>query len=309
MKPFITNHDRKLVEALQTSALYRGYQEAFRLATGMSLFLRLGYTEQIPRESERGEQNGFCQAMSCSARCAQACAAAHNGLRGPGAGAGKGCSGSCFARMMETAVPLRCGGSVIAWLWTGQVFVHGAGKRSFNEVASVLTGAGCDESEVAKLRHLWEATPALSADKYRGVVVLLEAFARQLEEFANRLVIEARPQEPAAVTKARNYIRANLTERLTLADVSRHSGLSTHHFCKVFRKSAGVNLIEYINRSRVECAKQLLVKAGARVSEVAFEIGYQSLSQFNRSFRSVTGESPTEYRRRLLKPTALRRAA
>lgn len=309
MKPFITNHDRKLVEALQTSALYRGYQEAFRIATGLPLFLRLGHSEQIPRESERGEQNGFCQAMSGSARCAQACSAAHNELRAQEAGAHKGCSGSCFARMMETAVPLRCGGSVIAWLWTGQVFVQNSGRRSFNEVASVLTGAGCDDLEMGRLRRLWEATPAISADKYRGVVVLLEAFARQLAEFANRLIIEARPREPAAVTKARSFIRENLTERLTLEEVSRHSGLSPHHFCKVFRKSAGVNLIEYINRSRVEIAKQLLVKACARVSEIAFDIGYQSLSQFNRSFRSVTGESPTQFRRRLLKPGVLKRAA
>ena len=44
-------------------------------------------------------------------------------------------------------------------------------------------------------------------------------------------------------------------------------------------------------------------------SEVAFEIGYQSLSQFNRSFRSITGESPTEFRRRILKPEALRQSA
>ena len=309
MQPFITNHDRKLVEALQASALYRGYQEAFRLATGMSMFLRLGQTEQIPRESERGQQNGFCQALSCSALCAQACAAAHNRLRAQEAGGEKGCSGSCFARMMETAVPLRCGGSVIAWLWTGQMFMQDAGRRSFNEVAAILKDAGCDGVETERLHQLWKATPALSAEKYRGVVVLLEAFARQLGDFANRLVIEARPQEPAAVTKARRFIRENLTERLTLEDVSRHSGLSPHHFCKVFRKSAGVNLIEYINRCRVECAKQLLLKHDARVSEVAFEIGYQSLSQFNRSFRNVTGESPTQFRQRLLKPTALKRAA
>ena len=87
------------------------------------------------------------------------------------------------------------------------------------------------------------------------------------------------------------------------------SGLSPHHFCKVFRKSMGLNLIDYINRCRVEHAKQMLLKQDARVSEVAFEIGYQSLSQFNRSFRSITGESPTEYRRRLLKPVVLRKAA
>ncbi len=307
MKPLISNQDRKLVEAIQTSSLYRSYQEAFRLATGMSLFLRLGHTEQIPREGERSGQNEFCQAMS--ARCARACAEAHNGLRARETGAGTGCSGSCFARLMETAVPLRCAGTVVAWLWTGQVFVQGEGSPSFHEAAAVLKAAGCSDADVKRLRQLWEATPAVSADKYRGIVVLLEAFARQLADFANRLVIASRPREPVAVTKARQFIRENLTERLTLEDVARHAGLSPHHFCKVFRHSAGVNLIEYINRSRVEVARQLLVRDCARVSEIAFDIGYQSLSQFNRSFRNITGESPTQFRRRLLKPEVLKRAA
>jgi len=189
------------------------------------------------------------------------------------------------------------------------VFVQGAGERSFDEAASVLSGAGCSKAEIEKLERLWKATPELTREKYQSVVVLLEAFARQLGDLANKLVIEARPQEPAAVTKARRYVREHLSERLTLEVISRHSGLSPHHFCKVFRRAAGVNLIDYINRCRVESATQMLLKHDARVSEVAFEIGYQSLSQFNRSFRNVTGESPTEYRWRLLKPAVLRKAA
>lgn len=303
MKPIVTSQDRKLVEALQASALYRGYQEAFQVATGMSMFLRLAHTEQIPRIVERDQQNAFCEAVSSCEGCAE-CAKAHDHLRAAQPGGEHGCSGFCFAKMMETAVPLHCGGSTIAWLWTGQVFVETGKPRSFAEVGKILATAGCDKKEVERLRSLWEATPEITQEKYRSVVVLLEAFGKQLSELANRLIIEARPQEPASVTKARHYIRENLSEHLTLDEISRHAGLSPHHFCKVFRRAAGVNLIDYINRSRIEVARQMLLKDDARVSEVAFEVGYQSLSQFNRSFRSVTGESPTEYRRRVLKPAA-----
>lgn len=309
MKPIVTSQDRKLVEALQSSALYRSYQEAFRLATGMSMFLRLAHTEQIPRESEREEQNSFCKAISCGDAGREECRKAHDGLRAQPPGGDHACTSSCFARMMETAVPVRCGGSTIAWLWTGQVFVESDSRRSFTEIGSILAESGCGSAEIARLRKLWEATAEITEEKYRSVVVLLEAFGRQVGELANRLIIESRPQEPAAVTKARRYVREHLGDRLTLEDVARHAGLSPHHFCKVFRKAAGVNLIDYINRSRIEVARQMLLKDDARVSEVAFEVGYQSLSQFNRSFRTVTGESPTEYRRRLLKSSALRQSA
>ena len=216
----------------------------------------------------------------------------------------RACSDVCSARMMESAVPVRCGGSTIAWLWTGQVFVETDEPRSFDAVAGILAGSGCEKNEIERLRVLWESTPEITEEKYRSVVVLLEAFGRQLSELANRLIIEARPQEPAAVAKARRYIAENLRDHLTLEEISRHAGLSPHHFCKVFRRAAGVNLMDFINRSRVESARQLLLKDDARVSEIAFEIGFQSLSQFNRSFRTITGESPTEYRRRILKPAA-----
>lgn len=308
MKPIVTNDDRKLVEALQESGLYRSYQEAFRRATGMAMFLRLAHTEQVPRVSERAEQNAFCAALSpCGGGCEE-CKKAHDSLRAQGGGE-HACSGFCFAKMMETAVPVRCGGSTVAWLWTGQVFVENGETRTFDDVAQVLAASGVAAKELKRLRALWEATPEISQEKYRSVVVLLEAFARQLGTEANRLIIGSRPQEPVAVTKARRYIRENLGERLTLDDISRHAGLSPHHFCKVFRKAAGVNLIDFINRCRIEQARDRLLKPDARVSEVAFEIGYQSLSQFNRSFRSITGESPTEFRRRILKPEALRQSA
>ena len=58
----------------------------------------------------------------------------------------------------------------------------------------------------------------------------------------------------------------------------------------------------YVSRVRVEKAKNLLLNPNARVSEVAYEVGFQSLTHFNRVFRKIVGESPTEYRKRLTHP-------
>lgn len=302
MKAIVTTQDRKLVDALQGSALYRSYQEAFRKATGLGLFLRLAQTDSIPRERERAEQNPFCSQLNSREGCEE-CEKAHGHLRA--VNQGNGASDRCFAHMRETAVPVQCGGRTVAWLWTGQVFVAGEAKPDFSAVSLILAAAGRAAGEIRDLKKLWEATPVVTDEKYASVAVLLEAFGRQLGDLANRLIVESTPREPEAVTRARRFIRDNLGDRLTLEQVARSAGLSPHHFCKVFRKSVGINLVDYINRSRVEQARQMLLRPDARVSEVAFEVGYQSLSQFNRCFRGVTGESPTEYRRRLLKPEVL----
>ena len=71
--------------------------------------------------------------------------------------------------------------------------------------------------------------------------------------------------------------------------------VSTFCFCKMF-KATGLTFTNYIARVRVEKAKNLLLNPHLRVSEIAYTVGFQSLTHFNRLFRKLTGESPTSFR-------------
>jgi AraC-like DNA-binding protein len=72
--------------------------------------------------------------------------------------------------------------------------------------------------------------------------------------------------------------------------------VSTFYFCKVFRKAVGITFTDCLGRIRVEQAKRLLLNPHLRVSEIAYAVGFQSLTHFNRMFRQLTGESPTRFR-------------
>ena len=72
--------------------------------------------------------------------------------------------------------------------------------------------------------------------------------------------------------------------------------MSSFYFCKTFKKATGMTFTDYLARVRIEKVKNLLLNPHKRISEAAYECGFQSLSQFNRVFRKVAGESPTEYR-------------
>ena len=74
--------------------------------------------------------------------------------------------------------------------------------------------------------------------------------------------------------------------------------LSRFYFCTLFKRSTGVTFTEYLTRVRIERVKELLVNPNLRISEIAFQAGFQSLTHFNRTFLKLTGESPTEYRQR-----------
>ena len=297
---------RRLVEVLQATPLYRQYQQAFRKATGMSMMLRLPDSDEMPSSAEREEQNAFCTVMTGSGYNCDACDASRQAVK---IKAGKeGASSQCFARMSISALPILVGDRIIAYLWTGQVFAPGVREAGFGTLDRMLLKAGATSEEILHLRQLWEATPDVPAERYESIVTLLRVFARQLGDTAAGLLLTAAPQEPETVKRARHYVRDHLGDRITLEEVAAHAGLSPHHFSRLFRSATGLTLTDYINRSRIESARQLLLKADARVSEIAFEVGYQSLSQFNRSFLRITGRSPLAYRRRILRPENVRRA-
>jgi AraC-like DNA-binding protein len=135
------------------------------------------------------------------------------------------------------------------------------------------------------------------------VVRLLDIFGQHLSAVSNQLVTRQASAESPVITRAKAFIMEHLDEDLTLAQVARSVCMSSYYFCKTFKKATGLTYIDYLSRVRIEKVKQLLLNPHTRISEAAFATGFQSLSQFNRTFRRIAGESPSRYRTRLHGPT------
>ena len=115
----------------------------------------------------------------------------------------------------------------------------------------------------------------------------------QLKTLGSR---EGNRTEPVEIWKARNFIHEHSDEELSLTQVAKAVNISPNHLREKFKQVTGVNFVEYIARTRFEKARGLLHDPNLRVSEIAFTVGFQSLSQFNRVFKKCSGKSPTEYR-------------
>jgi len=102
--------------------------------------------------------------------------------------------------------------------------------------------------------------------------------------------------EPVEIWKARNFIREHSDEELSLTTVAKVVNISANYFSEKFKEVTGVNFVDYIARTRTEKARELLEKSNLRISEIAFAVGFQSLSQFNRIFKKLSGRSPSAYR-------------
>jgi AraC-like DNA-binding protein len=102
--------------------------------------------------------------------------------------------------------------------------------------------------------------------------------------------------EPVEIWKARRLILEQSSEALSLGKVAKAVNINANYLSEKFKQVTGIKFVDYIARIRFEKARDLLQDANLRVSEIAFAVGFQSLSQFNRVFKRFTGQSPTEYR-------------
>lgn len=88
-------------------------------------------------------------------------------------------------------------------------------------------------------------------------------------------------------------------EKLTLGRVAKTVNLNRFAFGKQFTKATGIPFTESLARVRIERAKSLLLNPNLRVGEIACEVGFKSLTNFNRAFKRIQGCSPTAYRAQL----------
>ena len=292
-----TASEQHLIEQLTKSDIYQDYERAFSEATGLPLALRPVENWSLAHHGKHHE-NPFCAML---AKCPQSCAACLDAQQ-------KNCDAAgheprttvCFAGLSESSVPVRAGEKLLGFLQTGEVSVGKPSRRQFAKAARQLVAWGA-KVDLRKLKEAYFHTKVLSPKSYESVLRLLTIFGQHLGLVANQLALQTAHAEPPSVAKARQFIGEHHGDDLGLADVAGAVNMSTFYFCKTFKKATGMTFTDYLSRVRIEKARELLANPNARVSEVAFAVGFQSLTHFNRVFRRLLGESPSAYRAALPK--------
>jgi len=287
---------RKLIEAMVNSKLYREYEAAFMELTGLPVALQPVETWQLPHHGQRKE-NPFCGLMAQKSSACAGCLLVQEQLIKKAATCTQ--TITCPVGLCDTAVPVHLGETLIGFLHTGQLFRKKPNDAQFERVLKLTTAWGV-EADRETLRKAYFAGKVVPSKQHQSVVKLLTIFAQHLSSLSNQIAIQQKSAEPQVITKAREYIWEHQSEELSLGRVAKAVNTSTFYFCKMFRRVTGVNFTNYVSRVRIEKAKNLLLNPNLRVSEIAFEVGFQSLTHFNRVFKKSLGQSPTAYRAHLV---------
>jgi AraC-like DNA-binding protein len=98
------------------------------------------------------------------------------------------------------------------------------------------------------------------------------------------------------MTEACLYISENCMKPLSLNDVALEVGVSRSHFAHLFKNYTNMTFVDFLTVERVKLAETFFMNPNLRITDIAFESGFSSISSFNRSFRKIKGCSPTEFR-------------
>jgi AraC-like DNA-binding protein len=94
-----------------------------------------------------------------------------------------------------------------------------------------------------------------------------------------------------------DYIKKNLFKEITIDEICREVHISKYYFCRRFKETMGMTVMDYVLKTRIIHAKQMLEKENASVTDVSDRCGFSSVSYFCRVFKESVGVSPLKYRK------------
>lgn len=267
----------------EPASFFEQFCRPFRQATGLPLQFHR------PGEFSLGDPlvPSFCRVMAQRSQACARCLETHLSLQDP---AGRNArTGTCFAGLTSSAVPVCKGKVLLGYLHTGHARVERPPHCRGPQASCALPGRkGLPCSGACR------KTPAVSRERYEGALDLTHLLASQIGSLYE-LPAEGKPYP--AVDRVVDLLRADPGRRWTLTDLARQAGMHPGYFSEKFHERTGQTLTQALAALRVERARELLNYSGLAISEIAFASGFRSLSQFNRVYKSVTGHAPSAERK------------
>ncbi len=181
------------------------------------------------------------------------------------------------------------------------VWLHIAGQNSVDYYNEIVKNEGniirCSDPEHVKKLLFRLIEKISSSDRPSESDMSLDIY-KLLFDLQNTLHISTNNNlsYEDSVQDAKKYIAERLGEELTVEAVAEHINMSKSHFSRIFKQQTGFSPYEFILASRLNKAKDYLQKTDLTVSQIAFEVGFNSSANFIYFFKQNTGLSPNKFR-------------
>lgn len=196
----------------------------------------------------------------------------------------------CHAGICEHILPIRYNGKPFAFLIFGQMLDESPLEEQWKNTEALLDWYGGDMNA---LRESFGEFRRVSNEEAKAFAEIVAAFASYIQ-----LDNISRGSECDESQLLAQYLDRHFMEPLSLSDIASALGMGTTKLCGLAKQlSGGKTVTQLITVRRVEAAKNLLHTTGLPISRVAEQVGFSDYNYFTRVFKSVTGITPTQFRK------------
>lgn len=138
---------------------------------------------------------------------------------------------------------------------------------------------------------VWGLTSKLPVRDERGQVTGLIGISKDLAAPVSRDDVSPK------VARVLRYLETAYDDPVSPSSLARKAGMTAARFARIIRRIHGISPMQLITKTRITVGSRLLCETDASIAQIALDCGFADHSAFTRTFRAVTGASPTEYRR------------
>ncbi len=103
--------------------------------------------------------------------------------------------------------------------------------------------------------------------------------------------------EDTLISQIITYINSNYMHKITVDEIAEHLFISKWHLCRKFKESTNDTIIQYLNKVRIIEAQKLLLESNKNITLISTEVGFESVTHFERVFKQMLFMTPTKYRK------------
>lgn len=161
--------------------------------------------------------------------------------------------------------------------------INTASKKLQLDIANEIISPAVLQKEVIKISTP-ETFLTFAKDTFRS-------FIKERDKALNRT-------SPQLEVDAVEYIESNyFNEDLSLSTIAQNIGITPNYLSTLFKEKTGKNIVEYVTEVRINQAKKMLLQSNKKTFEIAFDVGYGSVSHFSTTFKKEVGMSPSQFRK------------
>jgi AraC-like DNA-binding protein len=149
--------------------------------------------------------------------------------------------------------------------------------------------------------HLEQFGGSEGLERFQRAIQLLSQVEQTGEELVQLnesvMMLGLSEKDGSRMDRVMQFLLENRFQKVSLEDTAGQANLSKEAFCRFFKLRTRKTFTQYLLQLRINEAQKLLQETDLGISEIAFRVGFENLSYFNRSFKSISGKSPREFRK------------